>query len=180
MLARTRSTRTDETHQPRVRPQLEVQRPSRERIAITNPRTAPLVPESGFHDAMASQARNRSADRHAVIDSDEESLPASSAMRSATAAQGPSLYSSFMHNSSRAATGIGKAGKGLFGKFTRSGSGTGDRHGATTPTLDNYVFKVIDTPLVDQTRKTRIKRSLKGAGDKTEFWMPSLPYRCIE
>jgi len=35
-------------------------------------------------------------------------------------------------------------------------------------------------PLVEQTRKTRIAKRLEDSKDKTEFWMPALPWRCIE
>ena len=43
-----------------------------------------------------------------------------------------------------------------------------------------YVFKVINLPLIDQTRITRISKDLSSCRDKTEYWMPSLPWRCIE
>ncbi|KAK3063017.1 hypothetical protein LTR53_019098, partial [Teratosphaeriaceae sp. CCFEE 6253] len=42
-----------------------------------------------------------------------------------------------------------------------------------------YVLKVINLPLVEQTRITRISKDLGNCRDKTEFWMPSLPWRCI-
>ena len=45
---------------------------------------------------------------------------------------------------------------------------------------NEYVFKVINLPLVEQTRITRISKDLGSCRDKTEFWMPSLPWRCIE
>ncbi len=85
------------------------------------------------------------------------------------------LLSNIKHGSSRAADGIGKAGKGIFGKFTRSGSGNeGPRPD------EEYVCKVITLPLIEQTRRTRISPRLADAKDKTEFWMPALPWRCIE
>ena len=43
-----------------------------------------------------------------------------------------------------------------------------------------YVFKVINLPLIEQTRITRISKDLSNCRDKTEYWMPSLPWRCIE
>ncbi|KAK3109235.1 hypothetical protein LTR53_017734 [Teratosphaeriaceae sp. CCFEE 6253] len=43
-----------------------------------------------------------------------------------------------------------------------------------------YVLKVINLPLVEQTRITRISKDLGNCRDKTEFWMPSLPWRCID
>ncbi len=44
----------------------------------------------------------------------------------------------------------------------------------------NYQYTVITQPLVEQTRITRIARRLEDSKDKTEFWMPALPWRCIE
>ena len=43
-----------------------------------------------------------------------------------------------------------------------------------------YVMKVINLPLVEQTQITRISKDLGSCRDKTEYWMPSLPWRCIE
>ncbi|KAF2166655.1 hypothetical protein M409DRAFT_23286 [Zasmidium cellare ATCC 36951] len=43
-----------------------------------------------------------------------------------------------------------------------------------------YQFKVINQPLVEQTRMTRISKELSGCRDKTEYWMPALPWRCID
>lgn len=71
---------------------------------------------------------------------------------------------------------LGKAGKGFFGKITRSGSSNEREH----LTDDNYTCTTISLPLVKQTRKTRIARRLEISKDKTEFWMPALPWRCIE
>ncbi|KAK5715605.1 hypothetical protein LTR15_010251 [Elasticomyces elasticus] len=43
-----------------------------------------------------------------------------------------------------------------------------------------YVIKIINMPLVEQTRITRISKDLSSCRDKTEYWMPSLPWRCID
>lgn len=43
-----------------------------------------------------------------------------------------------------------------------------------------YQFKIIHRPLAEQTRLTRIANRLEVAKDKTEFWMPALPWRCLE
>lgn len=45
---------------------------------------------------------------------------------------------------------------------------------------NEYVIKVINLPLIDQTRATRISKDLASCRDKTEYWMPALPWRCIE
>lgn len=43
-----------------------------------------------------------------------------------------------------------------------------------------YQLKVINKSLIEQTRATRISKDLGSCRDKTEYWMPSLPWRCIE
>lgn len=86
------------------------------------------------------------------------------------------VFNSLKQSSSGAADRIGKAGKGFFGKITRSGS-TNERELIND---DNYTCSVINLPLIEQTRKTRIAQKLEDCRDKTEFWMPALPYRCID
>lgn len=86
------------------------------------------------------------------------------------------LFSNIKQSSTGAAATIGKAGKGFFGKITRSGS-TNERELVND---DSYVCSVINLPLIEQTRRTRISKRLEDCKDKTEFWMPALPYRCIE
>lgn len=75
-----------------------------------------------------------------------------------------------------------KTGGGNFltriGKIGRSGS---SHEKETSPHVEEaYTLKVINLPLVEQTRITRISKSLDACKDKTEYWMPSLPWRCIE
>ncbi|KAL7936269.1 hypothetical protein V8C35DRAFT_253210 [Trichoderma chlorosporum] len=67
--------------------------------------------------------------------------------------------------------------KGLFGKSTRSGSMT-----EREPVIDDehYMLKVLNLPLVEQTRLTRISKRLEDSRDKTEFWMPAFPWRAID
>ncbi|KAE8152577.1 Rho GTPase activator [Aspergillus avenaceus] len=86
------------------------------------------------------------------------------------------LFNNIKQSSSGAADRIGKAGKGFFGKITRSGS-TNERDLVND---DNYVCSVINLPLIEQARRTRIAKRLEDCKDKTEFWMPALPYRCID
>lgn len=138
-------------------------------------RTHRAPPSQDTHRTMPSSTRNRSNDRYAV-DSDDESQKGSRH----PPAQGPNFFSNLLHSSRGATDGITKSGKGLFSKIARSGSGTVQDPSVTAMNPDNYVFRVIDLPLVEQTRITRIKKNLSGAGDKTEFWMPALAYRCIE
>lgn len=153
------------------------------------PRTAPLQRERdpGFQNMMNLAARNRSADRqpspqrHHVGSSPPRSgdpsqrltVSASTVLRDGP---GSNSFSKTLKNtSSKAADGLGKAGK-FFVKISRSGS-TNSRE-----THDDavYILQVIRLPLVEQTRRTRIAKRLEDSKDKTEFWMPALPWRCIE
>ncbi|KAJ5291862.1 hypothetical protein N7478_001113 [Penicillium angulare] len=86
------------------------------------------------------------------------------------------IFNNLKQSSSGAADRLGKAGKGFFGKITRSGS-TNERELMND---DSYVCSVINLPLIEQARKTRIAKRLEDCRDKTEFWMPALPYRCID
>lgn len=45
---------------------------------------------------------------------------------------------------------------------------------------EHYQLKVINLPLVEQTRLTRISKRLEDSRDKTEFWMPAFPWRAID
>lgn len=45
---------------------------------------------------------------------------------------------------------------------------------------EHYQLKVINLPLIEQARKTRISKKLEEARDKTEFWMPAFPWRAID
>ena len=87
------------------------------------------------------------------------------------------FFGEFKSSSSKAADGLGKAGRGFFSKLTRSGS-SNDRVGGAPE--EEYEPRVLKLPLIQQTRETRIARSYDNCRDKTEFWMPALPWRCIE
>ena len=153
------------------------------------PRTAPLNPDRSLREMMASGGRNHSADRQAPNHSSENVAPRrvgppntnlnpNSALSSSTAGviregAGSHLFANIKHTSTKAADGLGRAGKGIFGKINRSGSSTVEKD-------ERYVLRVINLPLVEQTRRTRIAARLEDSKDKTEFWMPALPWRCIE
>ena len=146
----------------------------------------PSVPEKerSLRERMASNMRNRSADRnHSAVESEDEMPPprdkrdAFSLSSSFKESSGSTFLHNIKYGSTKAADGIGKAGKGLFGKFGRSGSSQEKE----PPKLEeDYVCKIINLPLVEQTRRTRISKRLADSKDKTEFWMPALPWRCIE
>ena len=148
-------------------------------------KTAPLHQDRSLRDMMNSGARNRSADRHIPSDyghenvsmrrsdkASSQSLQTSSSSNSRETA-GSHIFTNIKNTSSKAADGLGKAGKGFFGKIARSGSNTSKED-------ERYVPCVINLPLIQQTRITRIAQRLEDSKDKTEFWMPALPWRCIE
>ena len=153
------------------------------------PRTAPLNPDRSLRDMMASGVRNHSADRQSSNHSSENIGPrrigppstssnSNSGLSSSTSGAfregaGSHLFANIKNTSTKAADNIGRAGKGILGKMNRSGSSTAEKD-------ERYVLRVISLPLVEQTRKTRIAARLEDSKDKTEFWMPALPWRCIE
>ncbi|KAM3155898.1 hypothetical protein ABEW05_003558 [Botrytis cinerea] len=83
----------------------------------------------------------------------------------------------FNNIKSQATKGAGAIHKNLFGKGGRSGSSS---HKEPSVDDEHYVLKVINKPLVEQTRLTRISKRLEDSRDKTEFWMPSFPWRAID
>ncbi|CCU74894.1 putative rho GTPase activator [Blumeria hordei DH14] len=79
---------------------------------------------------------------------------------------------------SQATKGAGALSKGLFGKGSRNGNVANEK----SPEVDDehYELKVINLPLIQQTRLTRISKKLEDSKDKTEFWMPAFPWRAID
>lgn len=127
---------------------------------------------------MGSSTRNKSADR--TIGSIEDDTPSLSSHEAPSSFASRKDSGKLLHNlrntSTKAAGDVGRAGKGFLAKLTRSGSATErDVH-----VEEHHVFKVINLPLVQQTQITRITQRMELARDKTEFWMPALPWRCIE
>lgn len=88
--------------------------------------------------------------------------------------QGTNLFNTFKNSATK---GISSIGKGIWGKGGRSSS-TIEKE----PPIDDehYVLKVINLPLVEQTRMTRISKKLEKSRDKTEYWMPAFPWRAID
>lgn len=195
LLTRTRSMKMDDTGGRRPKPTT----PSRITVPVhlseldagMDPggmRTAPLQRDrdQSFPDVGPSTIRNRSADRQTPSKNQAtvpvgtlNNLPAQAPLVSVPGTtregNGSHILTHLKNSSSKAAGGLGKASKGIFNKMTRSGSSSG-KDG-----VEEYsVFEVIRLPLVEQTRKTRIAKRLEDSKDKTEFWMPALPWRCIE
>ncbi|PGH11470.1 hypothetical protein AJ79_04845 [Helicocarpus griseus UAMH5409] len=192
ILTRTRSIKVDDSHST-GRNHLPPRRPSNGLLRLeelsnsnnkdTQPplKTAPLQPDRMFKEVMGSSVRNRSVDRPPTADGHKSqrgghgggSMTSSSSLSQVS---GASLFNNLKQTSSGAADRLGKAGKGFFGKITRSGS-SNERELVND---DTYVCRVINLPLVEQTRRTRISKRLENSKDKTEYWMPALPWRCID
>jgi hypothetical protein len=147
--------------------------------AATNTQT-PIMPQDRAlrDDGMNSTPRTRPEDRsagaaasHGKDHGREKEQKAHSSARETGASI---FFSGLKFTSTRAADLISK---GLFGKSTRSSSTT-DKE----PVIDDehYELKVINLPLVEQTRMTRISKRLEDSRDKTEFWMPAFPWRAID
>ena len=140
--------------------------------------TAPVGRQDrGFREPMQTQNQPRahSADRSAVESEDEAALPQQKH------SQG-TFFTQFRQQGAKAADGIGRAGKGFFGKLKEGRSGSSHEKDSST-SLDHAFdgpFNNLLLPLKEQTRLTRIKKTMEDARDKTEFWMPALPYRCID
>lgn len=157
--------------------------------------------ERGFRAAMNSSLRNRSLDRNTA--SEDEPAPPSSqhaykpsqlGSNGLPAHTSGSLVSNLRSGGSRAAEGISKAKKGFFGNFKLNRSASS--HEKEPIRNEPYELKVLILPLEEQARITRISKRLhycKGefspkyetfqkliGRDKTEFWLPAFPYRCID
>ena len=136
-------------------------------------RTAPLQNEKDhpFREMMNSSHRNRSADRQPRTNADHGNTQGSRVVKDQSHKLVASTSGLFGKDH-----GIGKAGKNFLNKIGRSGSS----NAREVVEDENYVFSIINLPLVEQTRITRIAKRLEDSKDKTEFWMPALPWRCIE
>ncbi|RAQ55525.1 Rho GTPase activator (Bem2) [Aspergillus flavus] len=181
LLSRSRSIRLDDSSVNRIahrRPSTSLMRleESAKREAQTPPKAAEVKPTGNPH------VRSHTIDRLTDVNSGSirkdryggSMVP--SASLSQVSGASAALFNNIKQSSSGAADRIGKAGKGFFGKITRSGS-TNERELIND---DNYVCSVINLPLIEQARRTRIAKRLEDCKDKTEFWMPALPYRCID
>lgn len=147
------------------------------------PKTATAPFDRSYREAMSSSSRNHSADRTDRAPSRDASTSRNSnrereysrSQQHFSQKDGPaSFFNNLKREGGRVAESIGK---GLFGKGGRSGSTT-----EKEPLVDDehYVVKVINLPLIEQTRLTRISKRLEDSRDKTEFWMPAFPWRAID
>ncbi|KAK5943063.1 hypothetical protein PMZ80_004068 [Knufia obscura] len=181
ILTRSRSGKPEEDKKNKQRPpaqlNLEVHPPPEaQNEQFAPPKTAPM--KQTFRDqiqaAEGASIRNRSADRIGHEDArrnEQPGHPPGSAHR-----DNNSLFANIQQTGRGVGDRLGKAGRGWFSKMTRSGS-TNERE--LVPD-EHYVCTTINLPLVKQTRKTRIAKKLELSKDKTEYWMPALPWRCID
>lgn len=145
--------------------------------AAAPPKTAPLqARDRSFREMMSSAVRNHSAERSQTRDvggrgRDQESIHKMQPS-SYTQTPGGAFFSNLKH--SKAA---GIISNRLFGGGSRN-----EPAPPKDPVVDDehYVLKVINLPLVEQTRLTRISKRLEDSRDKTEFWMPAFPWRAID
>ena len=117
--------------------------------------------------------RGKSAER-AVASESEEHLPLPHDKKYAKEKDKNAFVTGSKNVMSKAKSGGGNLFNRL-GKIGRSSSNTEKEISDS-----EYVFKVIILPLTEQVRITRISKDLASCRDKTEYWMASLPWRCIE
>jgi hypothetical protein len=147
-------------------------------------KTAPLEKGQSWRSLVGhNKMRTHSADRHDHPRDDDQSLRSdpveqgSLASNSYNESKGAALMSSLGSGARKVGGKMDSARKGIFGKLGRSSS---NHETPTLTTNEPYVCKLIHKPLIEQTRLTRISSRLEQSRDKTEFWMPALPWRCIE
>ncbi|KFY28249.1 hypothetical protein V493_03039 [Pseudogymnoascus sp. VKM F-4281 (FW-2241)] len=183
LLRRTSSIRNDsEPLSPGESSTLSVNDTDRQQV-LEGMRTAPLRPESDrtFRELIKnSNARNRSADRQPSGQRPEVRREPRDTHRGTPSISmsrdngGTSLMNSLKGAGTKAASSFGR---NFFGKSARSGS-TNEREAPVDD--EHYVLKVLNLPLIEQTRVSRISKQLETSRDKTEFWMPSFPWRAID
>lgn len=152
-------------------------------------RTAPIDKGQSWRQNMGiGKLRTHSADRqdgskYAHRDDDhhgarrDRAEQISLASNSYNESKGAGLMSSLGSGARKMGEKMDSARKGVFGKLGRSSS---NHESQTSISNEPYVCKFIHKPLIEQTRLTRISTRLEQSRDKTEFWMPALPWRCIE
>jgi RhoGAP (GTPase activating protein)-like protein len=142
--------------------------------------------KSSNREQKATTSRNRSLERQAPQDSGNY-YPGPH-----TNGHHTSIQQNIRNTGSRATDGL-RAAKGLLSKLS-SKAGHGDSSHSSDRSSRNKErdeaeaqrahltksYKVINLPLEDQTRLTRICKRLEDCKDKTEFWLPAVAYRCID
>lgn len=196
LLSRSKSIKGDENSGPRSKlnkvppPQLspEIAGSWTSNGDGTSLRTAPMEKGQSWRQNMGiGKLRTHSADRHdgsKHVHRDEDpgsrrdrAEQVSLTSNSYNESRGATLMSSLGVGARKMGEKMDSARKGVFGKLGRNNS-----NHESQPSISNepYVCKIIHKPLIEQTRLTRISTRLEQSRDKTEFWMPALPWRCIE
>ncbi|KAF2740500.1 hypothetical protein EJ04DRAFT_211706 [Polyplosphaeria fusca] len=192
MLSRSRSIKVEENHNKvKARPpkNLAEQPASWNGSSETTPlKTAPLEKGQSWRQNIAfGKLRTQSADRndgsqHAHGEDDaavrkDKAEQSSLASGSYNESRGAALMYSLGSGARKMGEKMGTARKGMFGKLGRSSS---NHEKELQMPKEPYQFKIIHLGLIEQTRLTRISNRLEQSRDKTEFWMPALPWRCID
>lgn len=186
LLTRNKSFRDKEAHGPKASALEPMPTGSRDTGSRGNSPPLSSPPghhERGLRDGPDSNLRTRSEDRtHRREDSRSRERPRERDERGRATPPpanrdhgGSSTFLSGLRSSSTRAA---MFGKGFFGKSARSGSANEKVHLGIDD--EHYELKVINLPLVEQTRRTRISKRLEDSRDKTEFWMPAFPWRAID
>lgn len=147
-------------------------------------KTAPLEKGQSWRQNISfGKLRTHSADRHEGSRDDDHSSrrdrveQSSLASGSYNESRGATLMSSLGSGARKMGERMETARKGMFGKLGRTSS---NHERELQIPKEPYQFKIIHQGLVEQTRLTRISHRLEDSKDKTEFWMPALPWRCID
>lgn len=193
LLARTRSMKEREGPSPReAASEIRIQEPERAHASPRNQplRTAPMDKEAlhdrSYRPMMDSSERNHSADRavHRDRSNNKDLRPdrgdgGHNQNRSHPSSFKESAGSSFLGNLKSSGS---RAADIFSNRFFGNKSGRSASTTEKEPVIDDehYQLKVINLPLVEQARKTRISKKLEDARDKTEFWMPAFPWRAID
>jgi hypothetical protein len=195
MLGRSKSIKIDDTSSGRAKlnkqpPKLSPEPPAAWAIKEDGMqlKTAPLDKGQSWRQNISFKTlRTHSADRHdgsqnSFREDDHTPRKDKAEQSSLTSgsyneSRGAALMSTLGSGARKMGGKMDSARKGIFGKLGRSSS---NHERELQIPKEQYVFKVIHTPLVEQTRLTRISHRLEDSKDKTEFWMPALPWRCIE
>lgn len=152
-------------------------------------KTAPVYlegPERSFKHMMNSAPRNHSADRALPreVPGNKDNRGDKDQNRSHPSSYRDNSGSNFFTGLKTSGTWAFDMGKQFFAKGGRSGSSShynqANSRGDNGIDDEHYVLKMINLPLVEQTRMTRISKRLEDSRDKTEFWMPAFPWRAID
>ena len=121
------------------------------------------------------EKRGKSAERAPVTEGDDQAMDAKAHAKERDKSK---EKSGFMSGSKNAVTKTTKASGNFLTRLGKIGRSSSNNEKEVPDS--EYVLKFINLPLVEQTRITRISKDLSNCRDKTEYWMPSLPWRCIE